>query len=764
MNHFFIKFSISDKKMEDVNISVEDLIKIAKNAFPPTEGSEVLEAAREEIEILWDKWGIPHIYAKSINDAYIAQGYLHARHRLFQLEQFRRMTIGKLSEIVGEEFLNSDKHYKTIGMHRISRKCAKRLRKDPNNEQLRMLESYVKGVNAGIEKAQKNPPVEFAVLNLKIQDWSIEDSLRISCLLDWGLSGNYSLELLREEVVLKIGLELADKIIPLYSGAKLERPGGSNAWAVSRDKSATGAVLFANDPHLPLMLPAIWFLVHIHCPECNSIGSSIPGLPSVVLGHNEKIAWGCTNVGADTIDLFRLEINPENNNQYRFDGQWLDFEIIEDPITVRNKTEPIPFKVLMTKYGPVLEFVEHSMKLKKLTLPGKFAFRWVSHEGNLESSLEGFLKINKASNWTEFREGTSLIALNPQNFVYGDIEGNIGLQHGGKIPIRKYGDGAMITPGTGEKFNWEGLAPFEKLLSIYNPSGNFVYTANYNENKAPNGVLISQDSNGFYRQKRLKNLLQSKDKISQQDFMDFQNDLYTEEARDYLPLMLKYVNTSDINPEILRYLENWDFQLTKTSIGGTIYKIWLYETIKKILIPLIGKDLVEPYLASSPFDLKRLVKLYDNKNAELRNLLNETLKITINFLSKKLSPDFTKWKWGNLHKTTLIHPFSSVSEEAKVLNIGPFKTGGDPNTLCNGYYIPENDFQVFAGPSYRQIHDLTDWDKSLVALPGGQSGLPFHKHYNDLMKLWVRGKYVPFLFTREAISKNLEGIFKILPK
>ncbi len=486
MNHFFIKFRISDKKMEDVNLSIEDLLKIAKDAFPPTEGSEVLEGAREEIEILWDKWGIPHIYAKSIYDAYFAQGYLHARHRLFQIEQFRRLTTGELSEIVGEEFLNSDKHYKTIGMHRVSRSCVERLKKDPNNEQLGMLESYVKGVNAGIEKARKNPPVEFAALDLKIRDWTIEDSLKISCLIDWGLSGNYDLELLREQIVSKVGVELANKIIPLYSGAKIEKPVGSNGWAVSPNKSASGAVLFANDPHLPLMLPAIWFLVHINCPEFNSIGSSFPGLPSVILGHNEKIAWGCTNVGADTIDLFKLEINPENNNQYRFDDQWLDFDIIEDPIVVRGKTEPIPFKVLLTKYGPVIEFVEHSMEVKKLDFPGKFALRWVSHEGNLEGSLEGFLKINKASNWAEFREGTSLMTMNPQNFIYGDVEGNIGHQHGGRIPIRKYGDGAMITPGTGENFNWEGLAPFEKLLSIYNPSENFVYTANYNEDKAPN--------------------------------------------------------------------------------------------------------------------------------------------------------------------------------------------------------------------------------------------------------------------------------------
>ena len=749
--------------MENVNISVEDLLKIAKDAFPPTEGSEVLEGAKEEIEILWDKWGIPHIYAKSISDANFAQGYLHARHRLFQIEQFRRLISGELSEISGEGFLDSDKHYKIIGMHRIARRCLERLKKDPESEQLHLLEAYVKGVNAGIEQARENPPIEFAALNLKIRDWRIEDSLQMTCLIDWGLSGNYTLELLREQIVSKVGIEMADKIFPLYSGANLENAVGSNGWVVNPNKSMSGAVLFANDPHLPLMLPAIWFLVHVNCPEINSIGCSLPGIPSVILGHNEKIAWGCTNVGADTIDLFKLEINPENQHQYLFDGQWVDFEIIEDPITIRDQVDPIPFKVLMTKYGPVIEYYEINREVKKLNFPGKFALRWVNHEANIESTLEGFLKINKASNWAEFREGISLVTINPQNFVYGDIEGNIGLQHGGKMPIRKHGDGAMISPGTGEKYNWSGLAPFEKLLSIYNPPDNFVYTANYNEDKAPNGVLISQDRGGFYRQKRLKSLLQSKEKFSLQDFKDFQNDFYTEEAREFLPLLLKYVNKLNFNPEIISYLENWDFQLTKNSIGGTIYKIWLQETIMEILVPHIGKDLVEPYLARSPFELKRLLKLYDTKREDLEKLLNRSLEKTIEILSNKLSSDFTKWKWGNIHKITLVHPFSSVSEEAKVLNIGPFKTGGDPNTLCSGYYIPTQDFQMFAGPSYRQIHDLTDWDKSLVGLPGGQSGLPLHKHYNDLMKLWIRGKYIPFLFTREVISKNLEGTFKILP-
>ncbi len=746
---------------------MEEFLNIAKKAFPPISGSKKIEGLKEEVEILWDKWGIPHVFAKSIEDAYFTQGYIHARHRLWQMEQFRRLTSGTLSEITGDVTLDLDKHYRIIGLHRIAKFCSERLQKEPNNEQFYLLKSYIRGINAGVKIARKNPPLEFFVLDITPKEWKVEDSLSILSLIEWGLSSwNYPLELLREYLIKKLGTNLADKIIPLYFGANLKNSKGSNGWVISPNKSESGSVLFANDPHLPLTVPSIWFLIHLNCPGFNVIGSSFAGLPGVVLGHNERIAWGCTNVCADTIDLFKLKLNPENNNQYFYNGDWIDFENIEEPITIKGKTNAVPFKVLMTKFGPVIEYFESDNKIYRINLPDKYALRWSSFGANLDATIEGFFKINKASNWDEFREGTKLLTINPQNFLYGDISGNIGHQHGGKIPIRGYGDGATVTPSTDEKYNWVGLAPFEKLFSVYNPKHGFVYTANYNEDKAPNGVLIAQDFIGLYRQKRLKKLLQSKEKFSSQDFINFQNDYFTEEAVELLPLMLNYIKekaSDKINPEILSLLENWNYHLTKKSIGGTIYKIWCEETIKKILIQYIEKDFLEPYLASCPFDLKRLFNLYDNKSIELEELLLNTLEKTLNILSERISSDYNKWNWGNLHKTILVHPFSLVNDEAAALNIGPFKTGGDGNTLNNGYYVPSNNYQVIVGPSVRLIHDLSDWDKSICVIPGGQSGLPFHKHYKDLMKLWARGKYVPFLFSRDAITKNLEGTFKLLP-
>ncbi len=746
---------------------MEELLNIAKKAFPPVSGSEKVKGIKDEVEILWDKWGIPHIYANSVDDAYFAQGYIHASHRLWQLEFFKRVTSGSISEIVGETTIDMDKHYRIIGLHRIAKKSVENLRKDPNNETLQGLNSYVEGVNAGIEKAIQNPPIEFAILNIKLQEWSLEDSLRIMSFIEWGLGGwSYTLELLREQLIMDLGLEMADKLIPLYSGAKVEKPLGSNGWAVSPHKSESGAVLFANDPHLPLTLPAIWILMHLSCPGLNTIGSSFPGVPSVVLGHNENIAWGATTVTSDNVDLFKLEINPENENQYKYNGKWIDFEVIDEPIRIQDNVEPIDFKVKLSKFGPVVEYIELQTKVHKINLPEKYALHWTSYDVNLEDTIEGFRTINSASNWREFREALSKMTITPQNFIYGDIDGNIGHQHGGKLPLRKYGDGATVTPGTDEKFNWSGLVPFEKMFSIYNPEHGFVYTANYNEDKAPNGVLIAQDRAKPYRQRRIKNLLQSKEIFSIQDFKNYQLDYFTEEAPEFLPTMLKYVKAkahTEVQKELISLLENWDYFLTKNSVAGTIYKIWYQETLKAILVPLIGKELFEIHLTSNPFELERLFKLYDEKVDELEQTLFTAFEKTIDFLTEKFSSDFTKWKWGNLHKVVLTHPFSQANEEAKMLNIGPFKIGGDGNTLNNGYYDPINNYEVIAGPSYRQIHDLSDWDKSIGVIPGGQLGLPFHKHYNDLMKLWVKGKYVPLLFTREEISKNLEGTFKLIP-
>ncbi len=746
---------------------MEDLLKIAKNAFPPIEGTEEISALKEKVEILWDKYGIPHIFAQSAEDAYFAQGYVHSQHRLWQMETFRRLISGELAEIVGTGSLKSDKHYRIIGLHRIAKRCVKEMEENKEGVFYRLINAYISGVNHGIKKARKNPPIEFAALKIDIRDWKMEDSLKILSMIEWGLSyWNYPLEILREQIGQKLGPQKANLIIPMEEGIFMKGIKGSNGWVASPQKTKSGAALFANDPHLPLMLPAIWFIVHINCPEFNVVGSSFAGLPMVVIGHNEKIAWGCTNVHADTIDLFRLEINPENSYQYRFNGSWVDFDVIEEKITVNGQDDPVIQEVLISEFGPVVKYFEKDDKIYEIDLPDTLALRWSSHNAKLESNIEGFIQVNKAKNWKDFREGLSKITINPQNFIYADVMGNIGLQHGGRVPIRGYGKGNRITPGTSQEYNWKGLSDFKNLLSIYNPDLGFVYTANLNEDIAPNGVLLAMDRSEPYRQFRIKNLLEAKNNLTIQDFMDMQWDYFTLEANEILPLMLKYLKKNSLSEEILKIvslLEGWDYFLTKDTVPGTIFKLWWENTMKVILIPLIGEKVLKPHLGACPFELERLFLLYQDNPKDLEVILLKSLQQTIQYLSEKISSKSQEWKWGNLHQLTLVHPFSNVNEQAKILNIGPFKIGGDTNTINNGYYDPLKDYQVTVGPSFRNIHDLSDWNKSVCVIPGGQSGLPFHPHYQDLIKLWVKGMYVPLLFERKEIENNLEGKITLQP-
>jgi penicillin amidase len=748
---------------------MEEMLEVAKNAFPSMQGIKYIHGLNENVEILWDKWGIPHIFANNIYDLYFSQGYIHASHRLWQMETFRRLISGTLSEITGEGSLTSDKHYRELGLYQIAQICSQNLREDKKSNDFKFLDSYIKGVNKRIHLVQNSLPIEFHILNFKPEDWTLADSFKIISMIEWSLSNwNYPYEILREYLTTRLGKKTTNQVISFNSEIEVDESVGSNAWAVNPDKSETGTVLLANDPHLPLTNPALWFLMHLHCPELNATGTSLPGVPAIIIGHNESIAWGLTNVMADTTDLFKLTINPKNESQYRYNGNWTEFERKDEIIHIRGNEKPIIYPVFRSKFGPVIHYFEKNNKIYPFFIKGTYALRWSSFDAELINNLKGFKGINRAKNWQEFREALSFLTINPQNFIYGDIEGNIGHQHGGKIPVRKHGNGGSITPGDDEKYDWKGISTFDQLFSLFNPKRGFVYTANYNVEKAPNGLLIAEDRIAPYRQLRLKKLLQVNNKLSIDDFKAIQLDRYTEEAAQLVPIMLKYLKISknlDKFSKAIDILEKWDYFLTKKSIGGTIYKVWYSETQKILLEKIMDKKVANIFRGSRPFNLKRILESnFVGSDEETSRLLFKALENALDYLATLFGVDIKKWKWGVLHTLTLTHPFSHANKKAKILNVGPFKLGGDGNTLNPGSYDPSQGYIVLSGPSYRQIHDLSNWDNSIGALPGGQSGLPFHKHYKDLIKLWVKGKYIPFLFTKKAISDNLESKLTLKPK
>lgn len=755
-------------------MDLQDILQVAKKAMPQEEGTATLEGLHAPVEVDWDEWGIPHVYAESLEDAACAQGYLHARYRLFQMELYRRKFFGRLAEVLGEGMLPSDKFARQLGIHRLVQRRAAYLREHPGSEITRVLEAYRRGVNAGIARARENPPLEFAALGYTPEEWQLEHTLVVVEIMDWQESLNLDLEVLRAALVEKLGEETADKIFPLDEGAVLENTRGSNAWAIAPSKSATGGVIVANDPHLHFTLPMIWFMAHLHCPELNAIGVTLPGAPGIVIGHNEHVAWGITNVEADVQDLFRLEVNPGNPRQYKYEGAWVDFEVIPEPIAVKGRAEPEPFEVLRSTFGPVLEYFDRAGHEFEIPLDGTYALRWSGQDALPDVTAVEFLRLNRARDWQAFRESLDETTMTAHNFIYGDVGGNIGHQHAGALALRKKGNGARPAPGTSAAYAWEGIASFDQMAHWENPECGYLFTANYNPDKAPGPghVLIAEDQMGLYRYLRLRELLEAHETVSLADCRAFQQDQVSIEARDNLPLLLdavEPVEAGDDPPvefsELMEILKAWDYSLDRKSRAGGFYKVWYHETLRLVLIPVIGKELYEMFTAKPPFSLRRVLAFHKEAKGEdaVHTAVMRAFQAAVAYLKEAVSEKPSRWSWGNVHKVTLVHPFAAAEPAAKVLNIGPFKVGGDEHCLNNGSYDPDAGYAFIAGPSYRQVLDLTDWDNSRCAMPGGQAGLPFHPHYNDAMKLWARGRYHPLLFTRDGLVGHLEHRLHLTP-
>ncbi|MHA1680766.1 MAG: penicillin acylase family protein [Promethearchaeota archaeon] len=742
-------------------MNLDDMLSAAKAAFPDIRKNETFNGLQDDVEVIWDKWGIPHLYGSCIRDLYYVQGILHAKNRLWQMDLFSRKFRGELSEILGESTVEGDKHARTIGFHRMAKKYAALLKESKNSEVFTKLRSYCQGVNDGVRSMGENVPVEFKILDIRPREWDLANVLILTYMLDWVESiWNVNLEIVREHLILEHGEKNAERLIPLHRGTKTDGQPGSNAWALSPKKSNTGNAILCSDPHLAMTAPCLWYLIHLNCPGMDVIGVSIPGAPGIIIGHNDSIGWGITNVQGDNQDLFRLEINPDNPMKYKIDGQWVEAEKIIEKIKVRGESKEIEHEVLTTHFGPVINSHEKFQKLVPLTLPGTYARKWSGFDANPGDSLLAFLKLNQAKNWDEFREALRLKSTCPHNFIFADINGNIGHQQAGVLPIRKNGVGTTINPGNTLEYDWTGYSKFDKLKSDYNPKRGFVYSANFNEEKIHNGILIAMDSIGVYRTARLKDLLQSKDKIGMNDCITHQNDATSYEAREIFPEFMKNVKIDSIDgisEEIKDVLDSWKYTFGKKDVGATLYKVWSSEAIKLILAGILPKNILEAYLEATPFTFDYLFKHYIPEHHAKEHLLSMALENALIWLKDNFGCDIKKWSWGNVHRLHLAHPFSMVSSDAKVLNIGSFKAAGDVNCLNNGHCDPTDGFPMIAGPSYRQILDLGNWDRSIAVIPGGQSGLPFHAHYNDLAKLWAKGKYFPLLFSRKAIQESSEA-------
>ncbi|HEY7349760.1 MAG TPA: penicillin acylase family protein [Ktedonobacterales bacterium] len=775
-----------------------------RRPLPKIRGEERLPGLTSEVEVIRDGLGVPHLFANTLEDLYFAQGYVHAQDRLWQMELNRRTAAGRLSEIFGEIALEADRFIRRIGLRRAAEQDAPLL----SEESRRLSDAYSAGVNAFIERHTGRLPLEMVLLRLKPEPWSVVDSLSWGKMMAWSLAGNWESELLRAKFVSRLGPERAARIEPLYGRGDplIVPPGatyeglhtplldqyrqmkelvgilspthGSNNWVVDGTRTLSGKPMLANDPHLAAQMPGIWHHCHLNTPGLDVIGATLPGLPGVIIGRNRRIAWGVTNAGPDTQDLYLERFNPENPRQYDYQGAWEEAKVIREEIRVKGRVEPEVEEVVMTRHGPIITGME----------PGgqPMALRWTSHAP--ATTAEAVLGINRAGNWEEFTAALRHWDAPAQNFVYADVDGNIGYYMAGRVPVRAKGQGLLPVPGWTGEYEWAGTIPFEELPQAYNPPSHQIVTANNRIVGDDFPHFITHEYFSGYRARRITDLLNEGERLTPADMAAIQGDFFSIPASQIVPHLLKLEPRNETQRQALGLLRSWNFALDKESAAAAIYEVFLLRMLKVTFGSVLGEELAEDYVGKGLSVLSPSNMYAGRSTPLLIDLLNEgdtrwfaesalprgpknwqeamqaSFEGALDELRGKLGRQMAGWQWGRLHGITFGHPLGQVKPLHRLFNRGPFPVSGDTDTVCQMAFAPGKPYAASNwSPSFRQIIDLADTRSGLFGYPTGQSGHPGSPHYADMIETWLAVKHYPLLYERDQIEAAADGKLTLKP-
>lgn len=785
-----------------------------RRPLPKTSGTLRLAELHEPVEIVTDRSGVPHIYAHNEDDLYLAQGYVHAQYRLWQMELNRRIGAGQLSEIFGELTIEADRFARRLGMHRAAAAGVRSL----DAHSTRILNAYTRGVNAFISSHRNNLPLEFTLLRVNPTPWQPSDTIQWSKMMGWNLGGNWETEIIRARLIAKLGPERAaeletgyDPAHPLivppgiaYEGTNLGMLeqytalkqlsgfgllGASNNWVVDGTMTTTGAPILCNDPHLGQAAPSIWFECHLIAGDIDTVGASFPGAPGIVIGHNRHVAWGVTNAISDVEDLYIEKFNPQNPNQYEFMGHWEEAQVYQEEIKVKGRKQPVIEEVRVTRHGPILTSIKgttgNQNGAQSTELP--LALKWTGLDHHDIVAAMG--KMTLATNIDEFRDALRQWDVPAQNFVFADTAGNIGYLMAGAIPTRAQGQALLPSPGWTGEYEWTGLIPFEELPQVTNPPQHFIATANNRVIDDSYPYYITHEWLNGYRAQRIRDLLLSKGKLSLSDMATIQADQYSIPAEKIVPHMMSVAPRTQLAIQAQEILRTWNYTLAPDSVGATLYTTFLRKLERIIFSALLGddEDLLKNYLGvgttllaitngyssrSKPLIIRLLDEQNDRwfANSVLPNgprtwsfALLSAFESTLDELQEKLGEDPTRWQYGRVHKMTYSHVLGLVKPLDKIFNRGPYPVGGDIDTVNMGAVSPTEPETVVTVPSFRQIANLADLAASLSMHAPGQSGHPSSKHYDDFIKPWRNVEHHPMLFDHEMIDENATGKLRMIP-
>jgi penicillin G amidase len=770
---------------------------IARRALPAETGAVAVEGLRGTVEIVRDRWGVPHIYANDDDDAYFGLGWATAQDRLFQMEMNRRLAQGRLSEVFGARTVLLDRLFRTMDFAGGGRRVLARARP----EALSAAHAYAQGVNAYVRVLGRRLPPEFALLRIGFDEARAEDFAGILGFMAWRLNLSWAFDPLYERLVAKVGEERAAELFPYNSGGSpsvypataTARPPqlslfdlspdaaalasfgpslrASNNWVVGPRKSATGRPILCNDPHLAHGLPGVWYEAHLKTSTQDVIGVTIPGFPLVVIGHNRQIAWGMTNLMVDAADFFLEKIDAEGTRVLSR-GEWTPLERRSETIRVRGG-RPLTLEVRSTPHGPLVSDL----------LPGEtraLSYEWNYQAASQACELDGFYALDRARSWTEFRAALSRLGSIAQNVVYADAKGHIGLQAAGAIPrLTGRRDGTRFRTGWDGSEDWDGFIPFDELPSVFDPPQGWLASANNPTLPAPSPYYISSQWEPVDRIRRIQELIREKDKLSVEDMERIQQDTTVVSAREIAALVVLAFATQPPRDDEVRaaidLLRGWDGDMRADSAAATIFSVLYRRLFDETFSDELGKDLARAYRAQANVwaimleaALERHPRWFDRVDTpgvEGRDdVLRAGLEKSVDELRRTLGGEPRTWTWGRVHTLEFQHPLGRGSSLLGFyFNRGPFPVPGH-NESVNKMEFGDEGFAVIQGPSMRQITDFSDLDRSVAVLPGGQSGIPSSPHYADLMALWLAGRYHPLLMDRDEIDQVVEGRLVLNPR
>ncbi len=776
---------------------------LLRRPLPTVDGNIRVQGLHEPVEVIRDAWGIPHVSALEEDDAFYAQGYCHAQDRLWQMDVNRRLARGELAEAFGPDLLDLDRLMRRLGLRRAAeREWASLAREDRA-----ALLAYTSGVNACVEAALATgrQPVEYRLARFEPRPWDPLDTLAFGRYFAFAQSPNWESELVRSRLIARLGYAAAAALEPDVwqpgTGAVPELDdwgplggraapgrgapwlpaisGGSNGWAVSGARSTTGSPLLAYDPHFfSSAIPPIFYEIHlVGGAALNVAGASIPGLPGVGVGHNRRFAWGFTVSYADTQDLYVERLAPGDPSQTEFQGRWEAGTLHREWISVRGRTSPWVEEVLETaRHGPLLTPTpiladEHRpLALKSMALESP-------------ETLAPLLALNRAASLEELRAALRRWGTPSFDAIYADVDGTIGHQMVGRVPVRARGEGLVPSPGWTGEWEWTGVVPFDDLPAAFNPPDGVWATANHDLARTSLHFFGREhDTPGRYR--RIREVLEAKERHSAVDFGSLQADEVSLPGREVAGLLAEYVRISDpLEARAALELRHWDGRVGADSAAAAIYHVFDQELQRRQIAevpadlhPLLRGEGPHPVLAPitslyrrRPLRLAAQVQQWAERRRREpwlseagADAVDEAFHATVRRLRDLLGPDVGTWRWGGLHTLTLKHVLSTRKPLGAVFNVGPFERGGDLETVRAGGGSPAS-FADGMISGYRMIADCADWDATLSCIPGGQSGHRGSPHYADQVEGWRRVAYHPLAFTRPAVLRQARHTLRLHP-